>query len=157
MLATEQHAPEFELPNQDGEMVSLSALDRPLVLYFYPKAGTDGCTTEAQQFEAELDRLESAGLTVVGVSTDTVEAIKEFHDQHDLSFHLLSDPDATVTKEYDTFGTPEIDGEQYEIALRNTYVISRDDTIVGAYEDVSPTTHPEELIDNHANDGYEHS
>jgi peroxiredoxin Q/BCP len=151
MLATGERAPDFELPNQNGETVSLSEFDRPLVLYFYPKAGTDSCTTEAERFEAELEEFQDAGLTVVGVSTDTVDEISDFHQQHDLSFQLLSDADTTVTKQYDTFGTPEIEGVQYEIALRNTYVIDEDDTIILTYEDVSPTEHPEEIIADHTN------
>ncbi len=149
MLSVGAHAPSFELPNQDGETVSLSELGRPLVLYFYPKAGTDGCTTEAQQFEQQYEELQAAGLTVAGVSTDTVSDIAEFHDQEDLSFHLLSDADGTVAKAYETFDTPEIEGQQYEISLRKTYVIDEDDTISAVYDDVSPATHPDEILEAH--------
>lgn len=151
MLATGEQAPDFTLPNQNGETMSLSDLDGPLVLYFYPKAGTDSCTTEAERFDEEIEQFHDAGMTVVGVSTDTVDEIKQFHQQHDISFQLLSDANITVTKQYETFGTPEIDGVQHEIALRNTYVVDEDGTIVSTYEDVSPTDHPEEIIADHTN------
>jgi len=149
MLSVGDSAPSFELSNQDGETVALSDLDRPLVLYFYPKAGTDGCTTEAQHFEQEYDDFRGAGTEVVGVSTDSVSALQEFHEQQNLSFHLLSDADGAVAKAYETFDTPEIEGQQYEVALRKTYVIDADDTIIAAYDEVSPATHPEQLLTNH--------
>jgi len=149
MLSVGDSAPSFELSNQDGETVALSDLDRPLVLYFYPKAGTDGCTTEAQHFAQEYENLQSAGIEVVGVSTDAVSDLQEFHEQQNLSFHLLSDADGAVAKAYETFDTPEIEGQQYEIALRKTYVIGEDDTIVTTYDEVSPATHPEQILTDH--------
>lgn len=151
MLSAGESAPDFELPNQDGELVRLSdCRGHPVVLYFYPKAGTDGCTTEACSFRDNWDRFEAAGVQVVGVSTDPVDELAEFKREQDLPFPLLSDEEGNVARTYETFGTPEIDGEQYEIALRNTYVIDENGDIDAVYEDVSPEMHAEEILDSHA-------
>lgn len=150
MLEVGQQAPSLELPNQDGELVSLSDFNKGIVLYFYPKAGTEGCTTEAQNFRENWDDFEASGIQVIGVSTDTVDGIKSFHENYDLPFPLLSDEDGSVAKKYKTFGTPEIEGETYEIALRNTYVINPHGEIVATYEDVSPAGHAEEILSEHA-------
>lgn len=147
MLDAGQQAPDFELPDQTGEPVSLSDFEGlRVVLYFYPKAMTPGCTREAQGFSELQDAFEARDAAVVGVSTDTVEALAEFDDQEDLSVTLLADEDGSVASTYDSFGEREVRGETWEIAFRNTYVIGPDGTIEAVYESVSPDDHPEEVL-----------
>jgi len=149
MLEAETSAPDFELPNHDGETVRLSDFEgQRVVLYFYPKAGTQDCTLEAQEFDESWDEFEAQDVQVLGVSTDTVEANAEFRDDLNLPFPLLSDEDGDVTKQYKTFGTTEVDGETFEIAFRNTYLIGPDGTIEATYEGVSPEGHADQILDD---------
>lgn len=149
MLEPGEQAPEFELPDHDGEPVRLSDFrGDTVVLYFYPKAGTDGCTSEACSFRDNWDAFQEADVQVVGVSTDPVEEIASFREQQGLPFPLLSDEDGEVARRYETFGTPEIDGQRYEIALRSTYVIDEDGVIEATYEDVSPEQHAAEILED---------
>lgn len=147
MLEVGQEAPAFELPDQDGEPVSLSDFEgRRVVLYFYPKAMTPGCTREAHGFKEHHEAFEERDAAVVGVSADTVSELAEFADQEDLPFTLLADEDGSVASTYESFGEREIRGETWEIAFRNTYVIGPDGTIEAVYEGVSPDEHPEEVL-----------
>lgn len=147
MLETEQQSPDFELPDQDGTPRRLSEFEgRTVVLYFYPKAGTEGCSREARNFRDNWDAFEEAGVQVLGVSTDPPEANRQFKEDNDLPFPLLSDVDGEVASAYESYGTTEVDGETFEIAFRNTYVIDEDGVIVGVYEDVSPEHHAEEIL-----------
>jgi peroxiredoxin Q/BCP len=156
MLEPGQQAPEFELPNHDGETVKLSDFEgQQVVLYFYPKAGTEGCTLEAREFDDSWSEFEQRDISVVGVSTDSVEEVATFKDELGLPFPLLSDESGAVAKQYDSFDTPEIDGETVEIALRNTYVIGPDGTIEAAYEGVSPEGHPDQLLSDLSEDDRE--
>lgn len=142
-------APEFELPDQDGQPVTLSEYQGEyVVLYFYPKADTPGCTTEATSFRDVYDEFDERGVTVLGVSTDSVEDIAAFADKEDLPFRLLSDEDGEVARKYDSFAVKEMRGEEYEIAERNTFVIGPDGEITAVYEDVSPEGHAEEILDD---------
>ena len=153
MLEPGQPAPAFELENHDGETVSLSDFEgERIVLYFYPKAGTEGCSLEAQEFDNSWDEFERRDITVLGVSTDTVAEISTFRDDLGLPFPLLSDETGAVAKRYETYGTPEIEGETVEIALRNTYVIGPDGTIEAVYEDVSPENHADQILADLADD-----
>lgn len=149
MLEPGETAPDFELTDHDGETVQLSDFrGETVVLYFYPKAGTEGCTREACSFRDNWEAFQEAGVQVVGVSTDSVEEIQSFKREQRLPFPLLSDESGEVARSYETFGTPEIDGETYEIALRNTYVIAADGTVETAYEDVSPGQHATEILED---------
>jgi peroxiredoxin Q/BCP len=147
MLETEHKAPDFELPNHDGEPVQLSDFEgQRVVLYFYPKAGTEGCTLEAQEFDDSWEGFEERDIQVLGVSTDSIEEIAEFKQQLGLPFPLLSDEDGAVADQYETFGTTEVDGESFEIAFRNTYIIGPDGTIEKTYEGVSPEGHADQIL-----------
>lgn len=142
-------APTFELPDQNGDHVSLSDYQgEHVVLYFYPKADTPGCTTEAQNFRDAYDEFEASGVTVLGVSTDSVEDISAFADKHELPFRLLSDEDGEVARAYDSFAVKEMRGEEWEIAERNTFLIGPDGEILEVYENVSPESHPQEILDD---------
>jgi len=149
MLDAGQKAPEFELSNHAGEPVRLSDYEgQYLVLYFYPRADTSGCTREACAFRDSWDRFDDLGVNVVGVSNDPVEDLAAFREKYDLPFDLLSDEDGAVAEAYESFGTAEVKGETWEIAFRNTYLIDEYGVIERVYEDVSPDSHPEEMIDD---------
>jgi peroxiredoxin Q/BCP len=147
MLDTGIEAPAFELPNQDGETVSLEDVEGDrVVLYFYPRADTRGCTIEAKGFRDDYEAFEDADITVLGVSNDPVEALDDFREKYDLPFDLLSDEDGSVAEAYDSFGTVEMEGQEHEIAFRNTFVIGPDGRIERAYEGVDPNDHAEAVL-----------
>lgn len=142
-------APAFELPDQDGNTVTLSEYEgEQVVLYFYPKAHTPGCTTEARNFRDVYDQFEERDVSVLGVSTDSVEDISSFAEEYDLPFRLLADEDGAVARQYDTFAVKEMRGEEYEIAERDTFLIGPDGAIDAVYESVSPEAHAEEILDD---------
>jgi peroxiredoxin Q/BCP len=136
-----QSAPTFSLPNHDGESVSLAEFEgQRVVLYFYPKAGTEGCTVEANEFGGAFEEFERRDVQVLGVSMDSVADLAAFRDDESIPFPLLSDEDGTVAERYDAAG----DGT----ALRNTVVIGPNSDIEAVYEDVSPTGHAEQVLDD---------
>lgn len=149
MLEPGTEAPDFELPDQDGEQVSLSDFEgRRVVLYFYPRADTPGCTKEACSFRDTWEEFEERDVVVLGVSNDPVENLGPFAEKYDLPFTLLSDEDGSVATAYDSYGTIEIEGETYDIALRNTFLVGPDGQIEAVYEDVSPEGHAEEILED---------
>lgn len=147
MLDEGSPAPDFELPDQDGSPTRLSDYrGQTVVLYFYPQAGTEGCTTEACSFRDNWDAFQDADVQVIGVSVDPVEDIAAFADEQDLPFPLLSDPEGDVADAYESFGTVEVDGQTFDIAFRNTYVIGPEGRIQFVYRDVSPEAHATEIL-----------
>jgi len=148
MLDPGSEAPDFRLHNQDGETVALSDhRGRWVVLYFYPRANTRGCTIEAAGFRDDHAAFRDLDAVVLGVSNDPVEDLQAFREEHDLPFDLLSDPDGAVAERYDSYGTVELqDGETTEIAFRNTYVIGPDGEIERTYESVDPEHHAEDVL-----------
>ncbi len=148
MLSVGEAAPEFSLQNQDGETVSLSSFDGEYaVIYFYPRADTPGCTTEATSFRDRFKAFEARGVTVFGISDDPVEDLAAFAEKHDLPFELLSDPDGTVGSAYDSYGEKNMFGRTFDGVFRNTYIVAPDGTIAHAFEGVSPDEHAEEILD----------
>jgi len=146
MLESGDDAPEFSLPNQDGDEVSLSALPGEYaVVYFYPRADTPGCTTEACSFRDDWDAYEDAGVSVVGISDDPVEDLADFREKYDLPFDLLSDEDGEVSTAYGSYGEKNVFGNEVTGVFRNTFVV-RDGEIVEAYEGVDPENHAEEIL-----------
>ncbi len=140
-------APTFELRNQDGESVRLSDhRGERVVLYFYPRANTRGCTIEAEGFRDEFDAFRDLDAVVLGVSTDAVDDLAAFHAEYDLPFDLLSDPDGAVAEAYDSFGVVEAEGETHEIAHRNTVVVGPNGRVEHRYEGVDPADHPDEVL-----------
>jgi len=147
MLDVGTQAPGFELVDQHGDTVSLTDFrGRRVVLYFYPKASTPGCTTEAQGFRDNYAGFGELDVAVLGVSADPVEDILAFAEAQDLPFALLSDPDGSVATAYESYGEREIRGETWEIPFRNTYVIDDEGAIEAAYEGVSPDEHPAKIL-----------
>jgi peroxiredoxin Q/BCP len=147
MLDVGDEAPEFELVNQHGETVRRSDFDeRRLVVYFYPRANTDGCTTEAREFDDALDRFADRDAAVVGISDDPVDDLAAFAREHDLEFDLLSDELGEVATLYESYGEKRMFGNSFDGVFRNTYVVGPDGRIEAVYEDVTPGGHAEEVL-----------
>lgn len=149
MLETGQDAPDFTLPDQDGRELTLSKLrGRIVVLYFYPRADTPGCTTQAcgvrDHFE---DYVETNAARVIGISPDDVAAVKAFHDKHDLNFTLLADADHAVADAYGTWVEKSMYGKKYMGVQRATFLIDPEGKIARVFPKVSPKTHDEVVLE----------
>lgn len=140
-------APEFSLPDQNGIVHSLSDYKgKWLVVYFYPKDDTPGCTKEACNFRDNLDQFEKRGVMIVGISKDSVESHKKFADKFRLNFTLLSDPDHKVIEAYGAWGKKNFMGREFDGIIRNTVLINPKGEIVKEYKKVNPLTHAGELL-----------
>lgn len=147
MLNVGDKAPDFTLLNQDGESVSLSDyLGKRVILYFYPKDDTPGCTKEACSIRDSFPALTEKDAVVLGISADSVESHKKFKEKFSLPFTLLSDPDKAVIKAYGAWGTKKMYGKEYEGIMRYTYLIGADGTVEKAFEKVKTAQHGEELL-----------
>ncbi len=148
MIEQGEQAPDFELSDQDGKTVRLSALrGRPVVLYFYPKADTPGCTTQACGVRDHRSDYDTAGATVLGVSPDPVKAVKSFADKYDLGFTLLADPDHAVCDAYGVWVEKSMYGRTYWGAQRATFVIDGDGVVAHVIPKASPKTHDDEVLE----------
>ena len=147
MLKVGERAPDFTLPNQDGEQVSLKDYaDKRVIVYFYPKDDTPGCTKEACSIRDNFPALSEKDAVVFGISADNVESHKKFKEKFDLPFTLLSDPEKEVIKAYGAWGTKKMYGKEYEGIMRYTYVIGPDGTVEKAFDKVKSAQHGEELL-----------
>lgn len=135
-------APAFSLADATGNTVSLSdyAGQRVLV-YFYPRANTPGCTKEACDFRDSLEELNGLNIAVVGISPDKPEALAKFRDDHDLNFPLLSDPDKSVMTAYGAFGEKKNYGKVVQGVIRSTFLVEPDGTIGQTHYNVKATGH----------------
>jgi peroxiredoxin Q/BCP len=140
-------APGFELPDQDGRPVKLSDLrGRTVVLYFYPRADTPGCTTQACGARDRTAEYDAAGARVIGVSPDPVRAIRKFADKYGLEFTLLADEDHSVAEAYGAWVEKRRYGKTYWGVQRATFVIEPDGRIAKVFPKVSPKTHDDEVL-----------
>jgi len=147
MIEIGQRAPEFTLPNQDGNDVSLGDFaGRTVVLYFYPEAGTAGCTTQACSIRDHAPDYEAAGAAVLGVSPDPVQKVKRFHDRQSLNFTLLADEDHAVAEAYGTWVEKASYGKKHWGVARATYIIGPDGRILHVIPKASPKTHDAEVL-----------
>jgi peroxiredoxin Q/BCP len=147
MIEPGDTAPDFQLPNQDGEPVRLSDLrGQPVVLYFYPKADTPGCTTQACGIRDHSADYDAAGATVLGVSPDSVADIKKFHGGQGLNFTLLADADHAVADLYGTWGEKSMYGRTYMGVARSTFIIDADGVLAHVIPKASPKTHDEQVL-----------
>ncbi|MCC7546592.1 MAG: peroxiredoxin [Burkholderiales bacterium] len=147
MLKVGARAPGFELADSEMEVVDLSTFaGKPVVLYFYPKDGTPGCTMEAIEFSELADQFEALGAIVLGVSMDDCLSHGSFRDRHGLSVELLADPDGEVCRSYDVLEERELDGQKRSGVVRSTYVIDRDGIIRHALYHVAPKGHAAEVL-----------
>ncbi len=140
-------APSFSLPSSDGGSVSLDAVrGKKVVLYFYPKDDTPGCTKEACSFRDSKDDLNAEDLVVLGVSADDLDSHQQFIDKFHLNFPLLADVDRTCIDAYGVWGEREYRGRRYEGVLRKTFLIGEDGTIIKAWHEVEPEGHAQEIL-----------
>ena len=148
-LAAGDRAPEFALPDQNGRTVTLddlrSSTDKGVIVYFYPKACTPGCTKEACDFRDSLAELKAAGYTVVGISPDPASAQAKFSNRHDLPFPLLSDTDHAVMEAWGVWGEKKNYGKVYTGVIRSTVVVDPDGTVTLAQYNVRATGHVKRL------------
>jgi thioredoxin-dependent peroxiredoxin len=142
-LAPGDLAPDFTLPDADGNLVSLSALRSggPAIIYFYPAAMTPGCTKQACDFRDSRSDLSGAGFTVVGISPDAPAKLAKFRDKEGLTFPLLSDQSREVLKAYGAFGQKMMYGKTTVGVIRSTFVVGADGKIEQAYYGVKATGH----------------
>lgn len=140
-------APDFELKDENGEPHRLSDYQgRAVVLYFYPKDDTPGCTKEACNFRDDYSAYEKAGVTILGVSPDTSKSHRKFIDKYELPFTLLADTEKKVSKMYDVWGTKKFRGREYEGVRRTTFLIDAEGKIAKIYKNVKPADHSEEVL-----------
>lgn len=146
-LKTGDSAPEFTLPDQDGKQVSLSALKgQNVVLYFYPKDDTPGCTKEACQFRDSFPDFQNVNATVLGISADSVKSHKKFAERYKLSFPLLSDEDKKVINMYDVWKQKSMFGKKYMGIERTTYIIDPDGRIKNMFNKVRVPKHHKQVL-----------
>ncbi|MDP8023674.1 MAG: peroxiredoxin [Nitrososphaeria archaeon] len=139
MISIDSQAPDFELLNQEGSRIRLSNYQGSIiVLYFYPKDNTPGCTTEACDFRDSMNDLKKFGILVLGVSPDSVESHRKFHDERHLNFDLLSDRKKDVIKLYGA------DGALF--TKRMTYIIDKDQKVRYVFEKVNPKSHSRKVL-----------
>ena len=136
-------APDFSLTTGDGSQVSLKDFKgKWVVLYFYPKDFTSGCTMEAHNFQRDLAKYEGAGAVILGVSVDTAQSHKDFCAKEGLNFKLLADPDAKVSTEYGSV----MDYKGSKLAARNTFIINPKGEVAKVYTGVKPAEHSEQVL-----------
>jgi peroxiredoxin Q/BCP len=136
-------APDFSLTTGDGSQVSLKDFKgKWVVLYFYPKDFTSGCTMEARNFQRDLPKYEGADAVILGVSVDTAQSHKDFCAKEGLNFKLLADPDAKVSNEYGSV----MDYKGSKLAARNTFIINPKGEIAKVYMGVKPADHSEQVL-----------
>jgi thioredoxin-dependent peroxiredoxin len=141
-------APDFTLPDQDGNPVSLADLKgQTTVLYFYPRADTPGCTTQACGVRDRSADYESAGARVIGVSPDPVAALRKFADKQSLNFTLLADEDHSVAEQYGTWVEKSMYGKKYMGVQRSTFIIDSEGKIAKVFPKVSPKTHDDDVLE----------
>mgnify|MGYP003378743994 CR=1 FL=1 len=147
MIDVGQPAPAFTAPVHTGGDVSLADFKgQPVVLYFYPKDDTPGCTVEANEFTALAGEFAAAGVTVLGVSRDTVKSHCKFRDKYGLKVALLSDPELAVHKAYGAWGEKTMYGKKVEGVLRSTFVIDGRGVVVKAYPNVKAAGHAAKVL-----------
>ena len=145
-LSPGDQAPDFTLPTDTGEEVTLSALrGRRVILYFYPAAMTPGCTKQACDFRDSLESLTAAGFAVVGISPDKPEKLARFRERDGLTFPLLSDPDKTTLEAYGAFGERTMYGKKVTGVIRSTFVVDERGKVEVAQYNVKATGHVAKL------------
>lgn len=147
MLQPGDQAPAFTLPDQDGNPVELSKLrGQPVVVYFYPKADTPGCTTQACGVRDHRADYERVGARVLGISPDPEAKVKRFHDKQHLDFTLLADEDHAVAESYGVWAEKSMYGRTFWGVQRTTFVVGADGKVAHVIPKVSPKTHDEQVL-----------
>lgn len=147
MPAVGETAPTFKLPSSTGETVDLSKLKgRRVVLYFYPRADTPGCTKQACGFRDAIASYKQLGVPVFGISPDPVEDVKKFAEKFQLNFPLLADADHSVAEKYGVWGEKSMYGKKYLGVSRTTFIIDADGKVAHVLEKVKPEGHDQEVL-----------
>lgn len=147
MIAQGDVAPDFELPDQDGRAIKLSDFrGQPVVVYFYPKADTPGCTTQACGVRDHRGAYETAGAVVLGISPDPVAKVKKFHEKHALDFALLADEGHAVAESYGVWVEKSMYGRKYFGNERTTFVIDPEGKVAEVLRKVKPAEHDERVL-----------
>lgn len=147
MLQINTKAPSFSLEDQNGVTHTLEQyLGKKILIYFYPKDDTPGCTTEACSFRDAYKELETSGLVVIGISKDTVKSHKKFSEKYKLPFPLLSDVDTSICQAYDVWKLKKFMGREYMGIMRSSFLINEKGDIEKIYETVKPDTHVREVV-----------
>jgi peroxiredoxin Q/BCP len=146
-LSAGQKAPEFNLPDENGEIHTLQDYTgKHVLLYFYPKDDTPGCTTEACNFRDDYSAYEKANVVILGVSPDTPTSHKKFKEKYQLPFTLLADEGHKVCELYKVWGLKKSFGKEYDGVHRSTYLIDPDGIIQEVFQKVSPAKHSAEVL-----------
>jgi thioredoxin-dependent peroxiredoxin len=147
MVEEGRPAPDFELQSDSGESVRLSSLrGRPVVLFFYPKDDTPGCTRQACGIRDDWASFQAAGALVLGISPDSEASHAKFRSKYDLPFPLLADPEHVVSELYDVWGERSFAGRKYMGVERSTFVVGADGTLVKVLRKVDPKTHADDVL-----------
>lgn len=147
MVNAGDRAPDFSLESDKGERVSLGSFEgKTVVLYFYPKDDTPGCTREAQAFSAALSAFDEAGAVVLGVSRDSIERHRKFRDKYGLKVTLLSDPDLVVHEAYGAYGEKTMYGKKVMGTIRSTFIIGPDRIVKHVFRNVKVDGHEGEVL-----------
>lgn len=147
MLNEGDKAPAFALNDETGTSVGLSDFaGRKVVVYFYPKDDTPGCTKEACSFRDNYDAILEKGAVVIGISADDERSHERFKTKYDLPFYLLADPEKKTIEAFGAWGEKKRDGKSYEGILRSTFVIDENGTIIKAWPQVNPDQHAQEVL-----------
>jgi thioredoxin-dependent peroxiredoxin len=140
-------APSFSLKDDEGKTRSLSDFKGiKIVLYFYPKDDTPGCTTEACNFRDDYSAYVDAGITILGVSPDSVNSHRKFREKYHLPFSLLADEDHKIADAYGVWGQKKFMGKDYMGVLRTTFIVDESGRIAHVFEDIKPADHSKEIL-----------
>ncbi len=147
MLEVGTKAPDFKLPDQNGEMHSLKDYKgKKVILYFYPKDNTSGCTKQACSFGELMPQFKEKGAVIIGVSKDSVASHKKFEEKYGLPFTLLSDPETEVIRAYDVWKEKKSSGKVTMGVVRTTYLIDEEGVIIKAMDKVKAADNPEQML-----------
>jgi peroxiredoxin Q/BCP len=152
MLKVGHPAPDFTLPDQNGDEHSLTDYKgKKVLLYFYPKDMTSGCTVEAQLFRDNYTKLQELGVEIIGISKDDIKSHKKFVDKHDLPFTLLADTETSVNQAYGVWKEKSMYGKKYMGTQRDSFLIDEDGKLIKHYVKVKPASHVDEVLTDLAN------
>jgi len=148
MLKEGEQAPDFSLRDKDSNIHSLSEINSDhVVIYFYPKDSTPGCTIEAQEFSKDIEEFDKLNIKIIGISGGDEKSKTKFCEKHDLKILLLSDSDFSVSNNYGVYGEKSFMGRKYMGISRWTFVLNKDHKIIKIYDKVKPELHSQEVLE----------